>query len=62
MTYLEIDLINGNGLSSTRSMKAFTYDGHSWHTCELSDFVRGEPLAVFTVPSTSRGGWVERQS
>jgi hypothetical protein len=59
-TYAIEELERGEGLSSERPMKAFSYDGEAWHTCELSELIRGEPNEVFTVPPTSRGGWEKR--
>jgi hypothetical protein len=59
--WIEKQLKNGEGLSSDRPMKAFTYDGKNWHTCELNEIIKGEPVEVVTVPPPSRGGWNERQ-
>ena len=61
MTYTTTELEAGNGLASDRSLKAFTYDGTNWMTCELEDGIRGEPSEVYTVPPARKGGWEERQ-
>jgi hypothetical protein len=57
MAYTVQQLECGEGLSNDRSMKAYTHDGISWHTCEIGDMVAGDPVEVVTVPPTSRGGW-----
>lgn len=56
MIYTIEQLQSGEGLYVNRPTKAFSYDGgKTWHTCELSDIIRGEPTDVYTVPL--RGGW-----
>lgn len=58
--YTEEQLQAGEGLSCQRSMKAFTYDGKVWHTCELNESVKGDPIEVVAVPPASKGGWSRR--
>lgn len=55
--YTEEQLDSGEGLSSDRPMKAFTYDGINWQTCEMQERIGGEPIDVVTVPPTEKGGW-----
>ena len=60
-TYTVNQLDRGEGLASDRPLKAFTYDGKNWHTCELQESIGGEPIEVVTVPPTTKGGWKCRE-
>jgi hypothetical protein len=59
-SYTEKELEEGIGLADDRPLLAFTYDGANWHTCELNDGIRGNPIMVYTVPSLNCGGWEGR--
>ena len=53
-TYTREEIERGNGCSTSRPVKAFSYDGGlTWHTCEVTDSICGDPTDVVTIP---RGG------